>query len=91
MKYLILILSLLLVLTAYAARLFSNFPEEENYEVLPPPFHHKKHEHEHEGLACCPCGGCHKYEDEEKELPEEITLWERLLSALLSVSVILVF
>lgn len=90
MKYLILTLSILLILSSYAIRLLNNFPTDDP-DVFPLPFEHKSHKHEHEGLACCPCGGCHKHEDGKKELPEEITLWERLLSTLLSISIILTY
>lgn len=43
---------------------------------------HKEHTHEHAGLACCPCGLCHKH-DEEEEDENTISnppLWVRLIA-----------
>ena len=32
------------------------------------PVTHRVHTHEHEGISCCPCGACHKKEDEEHQI-----------------------
>lgn len=43
---------------------------------------HKPHTHEHAGLACCPCGVCHKHdEDEENENAiKDPAWWLRLIA-----------
>ena len=57
--------------------------------IIALPIIHQPHTHEHEGLACCPCGGCHKHDEGEETLPEEIPLLIRILSLTLAFSIIL--
>jgi hypothetical protein len=93
MKYFLIfftILTLLLLGTSLILKLITLTPAYEE-EILPMPLTHKRHEHEHEGLACCPCGGCHKHEEGEKHLMEEPSLLDRILTVLLSICVILTY
>ena len=57
--------------------------------IIALPLIHQPHTHEHKGLACCPCGGCHKHDEGEETLPEEIPLLVRILSLTLAFSIIL--
>ena len=57
--------------------------------IIALPLIHQPHTHEHKGLACCPCGGCHKHDEGEETLPEEIPLLARILSLTLAFSIIL--
>ena len=41
---------------------------------------HVQHTHEHAGLACCPCGLCHKHEEDEETAIVDPPLWIRLLA-----------
>lgn len=58
--------------------------------VATEPMKHKPHTHEHSGLACCPCGVCHKHDDDEEYEHGHVEFrpWMRLVSALLSCTVI---
>jgi ABC-type nickel/cobalt efflux system permease component RcnA len=42
---------------------------------------HRPHTHEHAGLACCPCGVCHKHDAGENEnMIKEPAWWIRFIA-----------
>lgn len=45
------------------------------------PITHQSHTHEHEGVSCCPCGGCHKKENGE-DYHAEVTWYARLTACI---------
>jgi Mn2+/Fe2+ NRAMP family transporter len=56
----LLIFILLIAVMALILASCSKKIEDDIYQpIAAAPLIHIKHEHEHQGLACCPCGGCH--------------------------------
>ena len=46
---------------------------------------HKQHTHEHPGsTGCCPCGVCHKHDEEHPN--EELSIWTRIISGLVGIA-----
>ena len=46
---------------------------------------HRQHTHEHPGsTGCCPCGVCHKHDDEQPN--EELSIWTRIISGLVGIA-----
>ena len=43
---------------------------------------HVQHTHEHAGLACCPCGLCHKHDEDDNENSIKEPAWWVRLTAL---------
>ncbi len=41
---------------------------------------HKPHTHEHAGLACCPCGVCHKHDEDEDYRIQTPPIWIKLIA-----------
>ena len=102
MKIKFIILSLLVCLFCFATCKYAVIDNNDNIEisekddlfdmiVSPEPMKHTSHTHEHTGLACCPCGACHKKDDDEQYEHGHIEFrpWVRVMSALLSCAVIL--
>ena len=51
---------------------------------------HKPHTHEHAGLACCPCGVCHKHnEDDGENTIVDPPIWIRLTALATFVTVMM--
>ena len=51
---------------------------------------HKAHTHEHAGLACCPCGVCHKHsEDDGENTIVDPPIWIRLTALATFVTVMM--
>ena len=51
---------------------------------------HKAHTHEHAGLACCPCGVCHKHdEDDAENTIVDPPIWIRLTALATFVTVMM--
>jgi ABC-type nickel/cobalt efflux system permease component RcnA len=49
-----------------------------------PPVEHQSHTHDHAGGGCCPCGMCHKKEEEDEPLPTP-TLFAQILAGMLAI------
>lgn len=46
---------------------------------------HRAHTHEHPGSGgCCPCGVCHKHDEEQPN--EELSIWTRIISGLVGIA-----
>lgn len=65
--------------------------DEFDMPVATEPMKHKSHTHEHSGLACCPCGVCHKHDDDEENSYgcAEFRLWMRIVGVVLFCAVTL--
>jgi ABC-type nickel/cobalt efflux system permease component RcnA len=51
---------------------------------------HKAHTHEHAGLACCPCGLCHKHnKDDAENVIVDPPIWIRLTALATFVTVMM--
>jgi hypothetical protein len=60
------------------------------YEVEAVIQEHKPHTHEHAGLACCPCGICHKHnEDDGENTIIDPPIWIRLTALATFVTVMM--
>ena len=49
------------------------------------PVEHQAHTHDHAPGGCCPCGVCHKKEDEEETTPPTVSLFTQLLAGMLAI------
>jgi hypothetical protein len=50
------------------------------YEVEAVIQEHRPHTHEHAGLACCPCGICHKHTEDEDYRIQTPPIWIKLVA-----------
>ncbi len=47
---------------------------------------HRTHTHEHNGGGCCPCGACHKKDDEH--INEELSIFTRIMSCIIAATML---
>lgn len=92
--FVMLILLCLLCFVVCRCIFAENIANKDSIDIYTPlatePMKHKVHTHEHSGLACCPCGVCHKHDDEDHQHSYvEFRRWMRLVGAILCCAVVL--